>query len=65
MSVHITVAKQTASYTTKSVVDQTIEGEDAAYTPPVNAAPQPDPNAAPAVARQKDSLDEPKSCVTE
>ncbi len=60
MSVHITVAKQTASYTTKSVVDQTIEGEDAAYTPSA-----PNPNSASAMSRKKDSLDEPKSCVTE
>ncbi len=63
MSVHITVAKQTTSYTTKSVTDETVEGYDAAYTPPVNAAPQPDPNAASAMSRKKDSLDEPKSCV--
>ena len=63
MSVHITVSKQTSSYTTKSVKDETVAGYDAAYTPPANAAPQPDPNAAPAMARQKDSLDEPKSCV--
>lgn len=58
MSVHITVAKQTASFTVKSVVDQSVEGEDAAYTPvpdePFKAA-----------ARAKDSLDEPKSCTTE
>ena len=60
MSVHITVAKQTTSYTTKSVTDETVEGYDAAYTP---ATPPHNPNAAPAMARQKDSLDEPKSCV--
>jgi hypothetical protein len=59
MSVHITVAKQTSSYTTKSVKDETVEGYDAAYTPT-----PPNPIAAPAKARQRDSLDEPKSCVT-
>ena len=43
MSVHITVEKQTASYTTKSVVDSTVEGEDAAYTPVTPPPPPVDP----------------------
>ncbi len=60
MSVHITVAKQTTPFTVKSVVDQTIEGEDAAYTPTQVASP-----AVSTTSRKKDSLDEPKSCVTE
>lgn len=58
MSVHITVAKQTESYTTKSVADQTVEGYDAAYTP---ATPPADPGR---TSRATDSLDEPKSCTT-
>ena len=39
MSVHITVEKQTESYTTKSVEDATVEGYDAAYAPKAGAAP--------------------------
>ena len=59
MSVHITVAKQTTSYTTKSVTDETVEGYDAAYTP---ATPPPEGDLGRA-SRASDSLDEPKSCV--
>jgi hypothetical protein len=59
MSVYITVAKQTASFTEKTVEDQTVEGYDAAYTPA--APPPPDPGRA---ARASDSLDDPKSCTT-
>ena len=59
MSVKITVAKQTTSFTDKTVEDQTVEGYDAAYTPA--SPPPPDPGRA---ARATDSLDDPKSCVT-
>ena len=58
MSVHITVEKQTESFTVKSVVDQSVEGEDAAYTPEVPA----DPGRA--AAKAKDSLNEDATCWT-